>query len=128
MNPVPDKFKTIGMLQLVAGAVNVFMGWGLAMTMWSIFGTTFSVFCTMGLCPTYLCGFVAVLILPLGIIEGIVGLMTITQPESVKAVYKFLPYAQLPALLLGDIVSPIVGIVSLMNLRDPDVRAYIEGM
>lgn len=128
MNPVPDKYKTLGLLQLVAGAVNVFMGWGLAMTMWSLFGTTFSLLCTMGLCPTYLCGFVAVLILPVGIVEVIVGLMTMNQPESVRGVYKFLPYLQLPMILLGDIVSPIVGIVSLMNLRDPDVKAYIEGL
>ena len=134
MDEVPQKFKTIGIIQLVAGLVNVFMGWGIAMMGWSMVGMLGGTVCTimtMGLCPLtyllYFCGFAAFLVIPIGIVETIVGLMCLTNPASVKGVIPYLAMAQVPAILLGDIISPIAGIVTFMTTKDPEVAGFIQG-
>lgn len=135
MDEVPQKFKTIGIVQLVAGLMNVFMGWGIAWFGWSLFGGIAGTVCTgvtMGLCPLtwflFLCGFVGFLVIPIGIVEAVVGLIALTNPGSVKGFISYVALAQIPCIFLGDIISPIAGIVSYMMAKDPEVAGYIQGM
>ena len=134
MDEVPQKFKTIAIIQLVAGLVNVFMGWGIASVGWSIFGVLSGTVCTaltMGLCPLTwflpMCGLVAFLIIPIGIAETVVGLVALTNPASAKAFLPYLAMAQIPTILLGDMASPIAGVVTLMMTKDPEVAGFIQG-
>jgi hypothetical protein len=49
-------------------------------------------------------------------------------PESARPLLRLLPYTQLAAILLGDVISPILGMVGLALTRDPEVTAYLEGI
>jgi hypothetical protein len=135
VDEVPQKFKTIGIVQLVAGLVNVFMGWGIAWFGWSMVGMLAGTVCsavTLFMCPLtyllYMCGFLGFLVIPIGIAEAVVGLVALTNPAAVKGAIPYLAMAQIPCILLGDIVSPIAGIVSYMMAKDPEVAGYIQGM
>jgi len=126
---VPQKFQTLGILQLVAGICNVLFGWWIGLTVWTMGGTFCSAIATLGLCPIGgLCGFVSLLILPLGFVEIVVGILMLANPQMVRSFVGWLPFFQLPALLLGDFISPIMGIVGFALTRDPEVVGYIEGM
>ena len=126
---VPQQYKTLGIANLIGGLVNVTFGAFIASTIWSLGAGTCTTVCTFGLCPIgFMFGFVGMLVWPVGMIEVVIGLLTLAQPDSVKGAYKFLPFAQFGAILLGDIVSPILGVVGMMMTRDKEVAAYIEGV
>ena len=104
-------------------------------TSWTMVGMLSGTVCTvltMGLCPLtyllYFCGFAAFLVIPIGIVEAVVGLIALTNPGSVKGVISYVALAQIPCILLGDIISPIAGIVSYMMAKDPEVAGYIQGV
>jgi hypothetical protein len=59
-------------------------------------------------------------------VEIMVGIIGIASPDSLKGFIKFVPFLQFPCILLGDIISPIVGAVSMSMLRDAEVAAWIE--
>ena len=126
---VPQQYKTLGIANLIGGLVNVTFGAFIASMIWSMGAGTCTTVCTFGLCPIgFMFGFVGMLVWPVGMIEVVIGLLTLAQPESVKGANKFLPFVQFGAILLGDIVSPILGVVGMMMTRDPEVAAYIEGV
>jgi hypothetical protein len=128
-NNVPQQYKTLGMANLIGGIVNVTFGAFIASTVWSLGAGTCTTVCTFGLCPIgFMFGFIGMLVWPVGMIEIVIGALTLMQPESVKGVYKFLPFAQFGGILLGDFVSPLLGVVGIMMTRDPEVAAYIEGI
>lgn len=129
MPDVPQKFQTLGILQLVAGICNVLFGWWIGSMLWIVGGGLCAGFATCGTCPFgSLCGFVSFLIVPLGAIEILIGAWMLLSPQSVRGLVVWLPFLQLPAFLLGDFISPIMAIVGLVMTRDPEVVGYIEGM
>lgn len=124
----PDKFRTIGILYAVAGLVNIMIGWFLGYMIWGVGCGVCVMVATLGLCPFgFFCGFIAMLMIPLGVLELTIGILAIGNPEAVKRVVGYLPLIEIPSLLLGGIVSPVIAIVALVLLRDPEVRGYIEG-
>ena len=129
MPEVPQKFQTLAILQIAAGAFNFVIGWWIS-SMLLVFGGTFcSGIATCGVCPIGgLCGFASFLIVPLGIVEILVGVLMLASPQSVRGFVPWLPFLQIPALFLGDFVSPILGIVGFVLTRDPEVAGYIEEM
>lgn len=129
MPEVPQKFQTLGILQLVAGICNVFFGWWFGMTILTFGGTFCSAIMTLGICPIGgMCGFASLLIVPVGFVEILVGILMLANPQMVRGLVGWMPFMQLPALLLGDFISPILGIVGFVLTRDPEVVGYIEGM
>jgi hypothetical protein len=126
---VPQQYKTLGLANLIGGLVNATIGGFIASTLWSFVGGTCTAVCTLGMCPIgFLMGFFGFLVMPLGLAEAAVGLITMLSPQSTRPLWKFLPYLQFAAVVLGDFVSPILGLVGLTMTRDPEVAAYIEGI
>ena len=129
MHDVPAQVRMLGALQLLCGLVNLAVGWGLAYAAWTLVGGIGSTVCTLGACPFgwFTCGFAGCLVGPLGAVEAIVGAWTLVNPASARTINQYLPLVQIPSVLLGDLVSPIVGAIAFLLLRDPEVAAYIEG-
>jgi hypothetical protein len=81
---VPQKFQTMAILQIVAGVCNVFFGWWIGMVMWSTAGTFCTALMTLGLCPFGMfCGMLSLAIVPIGMIELLVGILMLTSPQTV---------------------------------------------
>ncbi len=74
-----------------------------------------------------MCGFAGLLVLPIGVMETVVGLLTLVSPASARQLNKDLPSIQIPSRLLGNFASPILGGIAFFLLRDPEVAAYVEG-
>jgi hypothetical protein len=126
---VPQQYKTLGLANLIGGLINVFIGGFVASTVWSTVGGLCTGICTFGLCPFgVFMGLFGFLVVPLGMAEAALGLVTLLSPEATRPLWRILPYGQCVAVLLGDFVSPILGIVGMMMTRDPEVAAYIEGI
>ena len=129
MPPVPQKYQVLAVLQLVAGACNVLFGWFVSSMIVSTVAGTCTALFTLGLCPFgFFCGFLSWLIIPVGMAEIAMGVVMLTSPNAVKGVVGWLPFAQLPTLLVGDLLSPIVGLVGLFLTKDAEVAGFIEGL
>ncbi len=131
MQDPPSQFKSVAVMNLIAGVLNLSVGLGIAFTIWSVIGTvggTCLLMITLGLCPIgYLVMFIPALLVPVAFVELIVGIIGLVSPEAIKGFMRFVPILQFPCILLGDVISPIVAGVSLMMLSDPQVKAYIQG-
>lgn len=129
MQPTPQKFQTVAALQRDAGACNVFFGWWLGTIAWMTAGTLCTWVLTWGLCPFgLLCGALPWHIVPLGVAEVTFGIWMLATPQAVKGAASWLPILQVPALLLGDFISPTIGIASFILCRDLEIVGYMEGM
>jgi hypothetical protein len=127
--PVPQKFQVLAVLQLVAGLCNLFFGWFMASFLLGTVAGLCTTVVTLGLCPIgFFCGVASWLIIPVAMVEITMGLLMLVSPGSVKGFVGWMPFFQLPTVLLGDIISPIVGIVSLALVRDPEVAEFVSGM
>jgi hypothetical protein len=125
---VPEKYKTVGTVYLVAGLLNVLGGWWCASAMIGSVGTFCTGVITLGLCPIGgLCGIAGWLLFPLGIAEIAVGAMIMTSedPSGTTKFAKLLPMIEIPSLLIGGIASAVAGGVVLSMLGDDEVAAYI---
>jgi hypothetical protein len=126
---VPQKFQTMAVLQIVAGVCNMFFGWWIGMVLWSTFGTVCTGVMTLGLCPFGMfCGMLSLAIVPIGMVELLVGILMLASPQTVKGFVAWLPLLQIPMIFLGDLISPVLGIASFAIGRDPEVVGFIEGM
>jgi len=124
----PQHIKTIAYLQIASGLFNVVPGVFLGGVLLSTVGGCVSTVLTLGFCPIGgFCGFASVLLLPIGAIELIAGILTLTSPEQIRPHARIVPFIQIPSLLFGGILSPIVGGVSMMLMRDPETAAYLDG-
>ncbi|MFT4624728.1 MAG: hypothetical protein ACI8PZ_003388 [Myxococcota bacterium] len=127
----PSQFKSVAVMNLIAGVLNLSVGLGIAFTIWGVIGAVGGsclALVTLGLCPIgFLVMFIPILLVPVALIELVVGIVGLAAPDSIKGVMRFVPFLQLPCVLLGDLVSPIVAVVSIMMLKDPQVKAYIQG-
>ena len=129
MPEVPQKFQTLAILQLVAGICNVLFGWAIGFTVWTFGGAFCTAILTFGLCPFGgFCGFLSFLVVPLGMLEMLVGILMLANPQVIRGYVAWLPFLQIPAVFLGDFVSPLVGIASFALSRDPEVAGYLERM
>lgn len=125
---VPEKFKTVGIMYIVSGVINVLFAAGLGALVLGTVGGLCTGIVTLGMCPVgSLCGTFPLLLVPLGIVEVITGILVLTNPQLVKGFIRYLPYAQIPSFILGGLVAAVIGGISLSMMGDQEVLAYIEG-
>lgn len=131
MQDPPSQFKSVAVMNLIAGVLNLSVGLWVAFSIWTVIGTvggTCLLLVTCGFCPIgYVVALVPALLVPVAFIEVIVGIIGLVSPEAIKGFMRFVPILQFPCILLGDVISPIVAGVSLTMLSDPQVKAYIQG-
>lgn len=124
----PPQIKTVSALYLVAGVINISFGWIIASSLWTFGAGMCTGLLTCGACPIGVaCGVVAFAVIPVGLVEIIAGIIGLTNPDGAKGLISMLPFGMVPSILLGDIISPIVGVLALVMLRNDEVRAYLEG-
>jgi hypothetical protein len=117
----------VAVLNLVAGLLNMSVGFTLSWVVWGTAGSVLGVCGSMFFCPIgFLLYFVPFLLLPVALVEILVGIIGLASPESLRSFVRFVPWLQFPCIVLGDIISPIVGFVSMGLLRDAEVAAWIE--
>lgn len=64
--------------------------------------------------------------MPVGIVEIIAGIYGLTAPKKSATVLKISAGLGIVAMVAGGIISLIVGILSLVFLRDPEVLEFFE--
>lgn len=129
MTESPAKLKTVAVVQIVSGALNVFfLGWFTSMMLGGVAGALTAVV-TLGICPIgVLCGLPPWLLIPLGILELVAGIMGLASPSQGSAkLAKIVSYVEVGSILLGGLLSCVAGVVNAMMVRDPEVQGYLEG-
>lgn len=118
--PTPSQSKsqkpqTIGILMLISGISNILFGLGLGV------GLAFSVIL---IC----CAPVGLLPVALGIFELIYGIrLSGNDTEHAPfATVQVIAILEIVAILAGNFISLVIGIVNLVLLNDPEVRAVIK--
>ena len=113
--PKPGYVQAISIMCLVDGILSILWGGGLAVV--------------------FLCGCFTVCLAPLGIYPVVVGILEIIYatkllPDPIRPVRpaQYLAIMQIINIILGDVISLAVGIVSLVFYSDPKVKAYFEAM
>ena len=107
----PGLVKTIGVITLISGIVNIF--WGLIATAIVI--------------PTIILACLAIFtILPtiLGVFEIIYALKLLTNPPQPVRPSNTIAILEILCVLAGNVFSMIVGILSLVFYNDPQVKEY----
>ena len=128
MEKAPPRVTQIGVLCLVLGIINIMAGWGMSALVWMMVGGACSLVLSLGTCPAGMfCGFVPFLIIPLSLGEVILGAVVLGKPDSLRRVFGFLPLLLMATIVVGDLISPIVGLVVFFLGRDPEVRAWRAG-
>ena len=109
--PKPGKVQAIAIMCLVDGILNILYGIGL----------------TLGL----VLGMVTICCVPLGIYPIVLGILEIIHatkllptPMRVNRPAQWLAVMQIVNVVSGDIISLVVGILSLVFFSDPEVTAY----
>ena len=124
---LPEKLKTAAIVQLVSGLVNVFMMAGFAFFALSTLGGIVTTICTLGLFPVgWCCGFLGLLLMPVGLVEIVAGVLGLTNNPSAGKVIGMTVYLEMASLLCGGIGSAIAGFVVRGMLSDPEVVAFLE--
>lgn len=115
MQTVPGNVKTMGILMLISGILNIIVGGGWALSI--IIGTV-----GIGL----LCAPVLLIPIGLGIWEIVVAASLINgrPAKNVKLISGF----EIASLLWGNILSMVAGILNLVFMNDPETEAYFASM
>lgn len=99
---------------------------------WTIGAALGSILISFG-CPLgclgwfgFICGFWGLILVPVGIVEIIAGIYGLTAPKKSATVLKISAGLEIVAMVAGGIISLIVGILSLVFLRDPEVLEFFE--
>lgn len=119
---VPQKLKMAAITQIVAGTINILMGWWMSSCIIGNFCGLFTLY--MG---GQLCGMVSCLILPLGLIEIGSGVYAMLQPREGAGVARLVSFLEIAAILGGGLVATLAGIGVQVLLNNDEVVAYLEG-
>lgn len=109
----PGMVKTIAVMTLVNGIVNIF--WGLGITAGVVLGTLF-----IGL----ICAPITILPTILGIFEIIYALKLLSNPPQPVRPSTSIAILEILCVLAGNVFSMIVGILALVFYNDPQVKEY----
>jgi hypothetical protein len=120
MDVPPDKLRTAAIVQLVVGIVDLTVGAWIAVFMW----TCISGICTLGMCP--IGGLLGIFIYPIGLFELIAGIVGLSNPRSGAQLMKIAGGLGLLGILFGSLSSSIGGLIVLLQLSSPEVKAYLE--
>jgi hypothetical protein len=111
----PGRIQTLAILCLVDGALNI---------IWAISLAGGLIVSLVGI----LCLPVALYPLTLGILEIIYGAKLAANPPKVNKPAQYLAIMQIGNILVGDVISLVVGILSLVFYGDPDIKAYFASI
>jgi hypothetical protein len=109
----PGLVKTIAVMTLVNGIVNIL--WGLGVTAGVVLGTFF-----IGM----ICAPVTILPTILGIFEMIYALKLLANPPQPVQPSTSIAILEILCVLAGNVFSMIVGILALVFYNDPQVKEY----
>lgn len=118
----PQSLKLAGIVQIVAGSINLVMGWWLGSC---VIGT-----CCGGLTLGFggqLCGFAALLLAPLGLVEIGIGIYTLMNPREAAPIQKLVSYVEIGSFFVGGLGSVLAGIGVLVLHHQDQTVAYLEG-
>ena len=124
MDEKPQKLQMIAIIQLVSGLLNMAVMSRLSMTIIR----TLSGICTavtMGIgVVTMICMFFPLALIPIGIFELVCGIMGLANPQTSRTMQTIGAITEIVAILFGGLISLVAGIVVLVMLKDPEVKAY----
>ncbi len=109
----PGMVTTIGILTLLNGILNI---------LWAAGATLSVVFGTMG--AGLLCVPVTILPLVLGIFEIIYGTRLLSTPPQPMKPSQAIAILEICCILVGNVISLVVGILALVFYGQPQVRDY----
>ena len=116
LQPKPGKVQAIAIMTLINGILNIL--WGIGLTGSVVLGTL-----GVGL----LCAPLTILPLVLGIFEIIGGVKLMGEPPR-KFNVQTIAILEIVAILAGDGISLIVGILNLVFYNDPPTKQYIDSL
>ena len=116
LQPKPGKVQAIAIMTLINGILNIL--WGIGLTGSVVLGTL-----GIGL----LCAPVTILPLVLGIFEIIGGAKLMGEPPR-KFNVQTIAILEIVAILAGDGISLIVGILNLVFYNEPPTQQYIDSL
>lgn len=113
----PSNVNAIGVMNLVSGAINILVGGGLTISI--VLGTLFlGVVCLpLTIAPAVL-----------GVFEVLYGVKLMANPPQPVKPSKAIAIAQIITFLYLNVVSGVIGILSLTMYTDPEVEAYFEAL
>ena len=124
---LPDKLNTAAIIQIVSGVVNVFFMAGVSYMVLGMGGGIITAICTLGMCPIgVLCGFVAFLLVPVGIFEILSGVMIMTQNPNALQIQRYVSIVQKVSVLFGGVGSIIASFIVDGMVNDPESLAFLE--
>lgn len=113
----PGKVTTIGVMTLVNGIVNI---------LWSLGFTAVIVLGTLGI--GILCAPVTILPLILGVFEIIIATRLLSDPPRPVKASPVIPILEICCILVGNVVSLVIGILSLVFYNEPEVQNYFASL
>ncbi len=114
--PKPGKVQAIAIMTLINGILNILLGIGL---------TGSVVLGTLGI--GLLCAPLTLLPTVLGIFEIIGGMKLMGEPPR-KFNVQTIAILEIVAILAGNVISLIVGILNLVFYNEPPTRQYIDSL
>ncbi|NPV56875.1 MAG: hypothetical protein HPY76_09450 [Anaerolineae bacterium] len=111
----PGKVEAVIIMTLINGIINILWGLGLALT---VAGGTLGI----GL----LCAPITILPTVLGIFEVVYAAQMLGTPPRYRSAMKTIAILQIVAILFGNGISLVVGIVNLVFLNDQEVKAWFQ--
>jgi hypothetical protein len=114
MAPLPQKIQLIGYIHLGAGIINLMVAvlWGIS-GVFGIFSIVGVVFC----CPS-------ILLFPIAALELFSAYRHLSSDTSTLAAPRLVAYAELASILGCSTFSVIGGVITLLQLNDPEVKAF----
>ncbi len=114
----PGKVTTLAVLTLVSGIVNILWSLGVVVVVLSVGIATFGLGCL--LLP------LAVYPLVLGILEILYAMKLLPDAPQPTKPAKWLAIMQICDIVTGNVISLVIGIVSLVFYSDPEVEDYFN--
>jgi len=111
--PKPGKVQAITIMCLVDGILNVLLS--LSLTCSAIFSIIGILFVPLTLYPGVL-----------GILEIVYASQLLADPPRIRKPAQYLAIMQICNIVVGDVISLIIGIMSLVFYSDYEVRAYFD--
>ena len=113
----PGRVQAIAIMMLVNGILNILYGFGV---------TAAIVLGTLGI--GLLCAPITILPSVLGIFEIITANKLLSNPARNPANIQLIAILEIVAIVTGDVVSLVVGILNLVFLNELDVKNYLAGL
>jgi hypothetical protein len=109
--------QAIAIMTLVNGILNIFASLGI---------TTAIILGTLGL--GLLCAPITIAPLVLGIFEIIYGVNLLANPPKVSKPNQIIAILEIACIVVGNVISLVVGILSLVFYNDEEVKAYFDNI